>query len=122
MVNSDMMFIRLNKSQITKQIEILKQLKAKYNYKNNTLTSKERDNYWTEKIDLTLPVTLGKDRLTNGFGDIKWDDKHLCIRFAYHERVGLKLEILDDYMPVLCFWNTNMIDNYINILEYSLRR
>ena len=122
MVNSDMMFIRLNKSQIAKQIEILKQLKSRYNTKNNTLTNKERNNYWTEKIDLTLPATLGKDRLTNGFGDIKWDDKLLTIRFAYHERVGLKVEVLDDYMDVLCFWNTNMIDNYINILEYALKR
>lgn len=120
-VNSNMYQVKLSSYDIVRHIHILEILQKMYSQKQSQLKGMKLSEYWNENINMSIPALIGEEQLKNGFGDIKWKECNLSMRFT-HFKNELRIEVLaDSYKDIFLFCNNQEINSYLEFLK-SIKR
>lgn len=116
-VNSNMYQVKLSSYDIDRHIHFLEILQTMYSQKKSKLKGINLSEYWNENINMSIPALIGEEQFQNGFGDIKWKECNLSMRFT-HFKNELRIGVLaDSYKDIFLFCNEQEINSYLEFLK-----
>lgn len=109
--------VKLSSYDIDRHIHFLEILQTMYSQKKSKLKGINLSEYWNENINMSIPALIGEEQFQNGFGDIKWKECNLSMRFT-HFKNELRIGVLaDSYKDIFLFCNEQEINSYLEFLK-----
>ena len=109
--------IKFNEFDISQLVRTLEQLKISFGVKEKQISIQPSDNNWEEKLNVNMPVSVGKEK-AGTYGNIQWNRTNLLAYYSYREeRLSLEITYEDDFQFVFRFNNSDQIESLIQFFK-----